>query len=150
VLKRLRQCCKIGRQASTLIDPTHAVSFIRTITMLARGGNDAQFEWDSPAVENAARSGAKGNGAAERSSDGIGKSRESERRFETSSQRQEPETSISGCEQENRSSSARSVGEMEGGTAQQVSELGSLFPQFHSQIFRFHAENRIDTDRATI
>jgi hypothetical protein len=71
-------------------------------------------------------------------------------RFETSPQRQEPETSIRWCAQENRSSSAGSVGELEGGTAQQVSELGSRFPQFHSQIFRFHAENRIDTDRATI
>jgi hypothetical protein len=39
---------------------------------------------------------------------------------------------------------------MEGGTAQQVSELGSRFPQFHSQIFSFYAENRIDSDQATI
>ena len=120
------------------------------VTMLARGGNDAQSKGDSPAVENAAGSSAEGSRAFKRSSDGIGKSRESEPRFETSSQRQDPETSLSGCAQENRSSSARSVGEMEGGTAQQVSELGSRFPQFHSQIFRFHSENRIDTDRATI
>ncbi len=118
--------------------------------MLARGGNDAQFRWDSPAVENAAGSSAEGSRASKRSSDGIGKSRESERRFETSPQRQEPETSISCCTQENRSSSARSVGEMEGGTAQQVSELGSRFPQFHSQIFCFQAENRIDSDHASI
>jgi hypothetical protein len=31
-----------------------------------------------------------------------------------------------------------------------VRVFGSRFPQFHSQIFCFHAENRIDTNQATI
>jgi hypothetical protein len=122
-----------------LIDPVARQRQLSlTVTMLARGGNDAQFKWDSPAVENAAGSSAKESRASKRSSDGIGKSRESERRLETSPHGQEPETSISCCAQENRSSSARSVGEVEGSTPQQVSEFGSRFPQFHSQIFCFH------------
>src|ERR1700730_5932571 len=91
-----------------------------TVTVLARGENDAQFKWDSPAVENAAGSSAEGSRASKRSSDGIGKSRESERRFETSPHRQEPETSISCCAEENCGSSASSVGEVEGSTPQKV------------------------------
>jgi hypothetical protein len=83
-------------------------------------------------------------------SDGIGKSRESERRFVTSPHRQEPETSISCCAEENCGSSANSVGEVEGSTPQKVNGFGSRFPQFHSQIFCFYAENRIDTNQTTI
>jgi hypothetical protein len=121
-----------------------------TVTVLARGENDAQFKWDSPAVENAAGSSAEGSRASKRSSDGIGKSRESERRFEASPHRQEPETSISCCAEENCGSSASSVGEVEGSTPQKVNGFGSRFPQFHSQIFCFYAENRIDTNQTTI
>ena len=74
----------------------------------------------------------------------------SRRRIETSQHSQETETSLSCCAQENCGSSACSMGEVEGRTPQQVSGFGSRFPQFHSQIFRFHAENCIDTDQATI
>jgi len=124
--------------------------FLPTVTMLARGGNDAQFKWDSPAVENAAGSSTERSRTSKRSSGGIGESRESERRFETSSHGQEPETSISCCAEENCGSSASSLGQVEGSTPQKVNGLGSRFPQFHSQIFCFHAENRIDTDQTTI
>ncbi len=44
----------------------------------------------------------------------------------------------------------RALGEMEGSTPQQVSRIGPRFPQFHSQIFRFHAENCVDIDEATV
>jgi hypothetical protein len=118
--------------------------------MLARGGNDAQFKGDSPAVENATGSNAEGGRASKRSSDGIGKSRESEQRFETNPHGQEPETSISCCAEENCGSSASSVAEVEGSTPQKVNGFGSRFPQFHSQIFCFYAENRIDTNQTTI
>ena len=75
---------------------------------------------------------------------------QSGRRFDTSPQRQEPESSISSCTQENCRSSAGSVGEVEGCTARQMSGFGSCFPQFHSQIFCFYAENRVDTNQTTI
>ena len=105
-----------------------------TATMLTRGGTDAQFKWDSPAVEKAAGSSAEGSRGSKRSSDGIGKSRESERRFETSPHGQEPETSISCCAEENCGSSACSVGEVEGSTPQRVNGFG---PVFHNSIHRY-------------
>jgi hypothetical protein len=44
---------------------------------------------------------------------------------------------MSGCPQENRGGSARTLGEVEGRTAKEVTEIGPHFPQFHSQIFVF-------------
>lgn len=38
-----------------LIDPPQNVGFTHAVTMLARGEHDAQFEWDSPTVENSTR-----------------------------------------------------------------------------------------------
>jgi len=63
-----------------------------------------------------------------------------------------PETKnhVSGSAQKNRCSPAQAVGEMEGGPTQQVSRFGPRFPQFHSQIFRFQAENCVDIDEATV
>jgi hypothetical protein len=139
------------RESSILIGPaTQRQPLCWLLQCSPEGEHDAQFKGDSPAVENAAGSSEEGSRASKRSSDGIGKSRDSERRFETSSHGQEPETSISCCAEENCGSSASSVGEVEGSTPQKMNGLGSRFPQFHSQIFRFHAENRIDTDQATI
>jgi hypothetical protein len=125
----------MGRQSSTLIDPAHGVGFMRTVTMLARGGNDAQFKWDSPAVENAARSGAEGSGAAERRPASFGKPWQSERKTRPHSQ--ETETALGCCAQENRRSSACSVGEVEGSTPQKVNGFGSRFPQFLHRYFVF-------------
>lgn len=97
----------------------------------------AESGWDSSGVEDAARSSAERTGAAERSSEGLGKPRESERKVEASAGRQEAEDYVSGCPQENRGGSARTLGEVEGRTAKEVTEIGPHFPQFHSQIFVF-------------
>jgi hypothetical protein len=47
--------------------------------------------------------------------------------------------------------------ELRAGRSMKISDLerghavsGALFPQFHSQIFRFHAENCVDIDQATV
>jgi hypothetical protein len=102
--------------------------------MLARGGNDAPFKGDSPTVESAAGSSAEESRAPKRRSDGIGKSRESERRFETSPQRQKPETSISCCAEENCGSSASSVGEVEGARRSKWANCDLVF---HNSIHRY-------------
>src|SRR5262249_53553156 len=56
----------------------------------ARPGDDAEFEWDSPAVENAAGSSSERSRAAERRLDSFGKSRQSERRRGRSAKSRKP------------------------------------------------------------
>jgi hypothetical protein len=62
----------------------------------------------------------------------------------------ETKNHVSSGAQTNRCSPARTLGEMEGGTTPQVSRIGPRFPHFHSQIFRFRAENCVDMDEATV
>jgi hypothetical protein len=64
--------------------------------------------------------------------------------------RTETQNHVSSSAQTNRCSPARTLGEMEGGTTPQVSPIRPLFPQFHSQIFCFSAENCVDIDEATV
>jgi hypothetical protein len=73
--------------------------------------------------------------------------------------RQERKNHVSGRTQANCGSPARTLGKMEGSSANKITKrqlfvgkthLLPRFPQFHAQIFRFHAENCVDINEATV
>jgi hypothetical protein len=63
---------------------------------------------------------------------------------------QEAQSHVGSGTETDRGGATRALGEMESSTASQVSGIGPRFPQFHSQIFRFHAENCVDINQATV
>lgn len=83
-------------------------------------GNNAEPDGDSPGVDDRTRSSSKGTQAVERGPDGFGKPGESEPKVEGSADRQEAETCVSGCPQENRVGSACTLDEVEGSESKQI------------------------------
>jgi hypothetical protein len=108
----------------------------------------------SPAVKEGTESSITRNQTTGRGFEGAEWSRRARRNYHKSQKCSgvAPETKnpVSSGAQTNRRSPARSLGEMEGGTTPQVSPIRPFFPQFHSQIFRFHAENYVDIDEVNV
>jgi len=83
-------------------------------------GDHAKPDYSSPAVEEGKRAGAERSGAVRRGFEDSGQSRESQPKAPTRSDDSQETDHVSGCPQTNRCCPACTLGEMEGGQAEQM------------------------------